>query len=865
MKQKSLSFLALLASAALLLSPTFVLSYGIEENAGLRWAQQASPTTVRLIVGPGFTDYQLNQKAFAFQVVSETDTRFTKGIAAKSVRVLETKPDVDIPEGWKGLNFKNTTLELELPADAALQAKHRYWVRINSAWVMAKNRQAAWIEAPGAKPTQTDLSPRYGLREAYVLSPQALHVIIGAGLDLARLVEKGNVTVSSPDDPAFASPIAPDKIGRRSNLDFYEPRGWPWKVYQRHELFLLLPKSLSPSKTYVVNLNTVPGKPVTCGQSSIRLLNHDRTALNLAIKVNQVGYLPDAEKFAYLGLWMGDAGAYDFTQVATEFEVRDAATHNVVLRGVPSLRHRAGTKTETVYKQDLSYENTWQLDLTPLRKPGQYYLAIPGMGRSFTFRIGTDIYESPTRIAMNGVFHQRCGIELKAPYASPGVYRPACHRNNTEYGTMASDKLHAKELVDFATDGTKHDLYGGHHDAGDWNPRSRLDYAENLFLLYTLNPLAFTDRQFNIPEAGNGIPDLLDEARWSLDLWTRLQDEDGGVHAKVETNGDPEEGDVAETDRLREFAYRKEPGASFRYAGNAAWASMIWRSLGKTAEANTLLARAVKAWDWGESHLSEFSSFKGGSNGRCVDQLTFAAAMLLQATGQPRYDEAFHKHSVIAADPTKAVEVYDKHDQTLGSYAYARLPEGLGDASLKKAIIASFEREFDAWRQAAETTNYRYMRSPYAPNTWGTGGLPAWLTRPAMTWALTADPVRKAAARQWMLFTNDFSLGCHPMNLVFSVGQGQRYVTGAWHGLQAESPGGLIPGLHTNGPGGRGAPGEKPSGGMGGWPNMSLYPTGEGSWPDLYRYSENASPGQNEGCWPQRMVFAYGLFLPPAL
>jgi len=859
------ALLALCVPAAFLLSSTVARSYGIEENAGLRWAQQVSPTTVQMIVGPGFSDYQLNQKAFAFQVVSETDRRFGHGVPAESVRKLGTEPDGDLPAGWQGPRFERTTLELKLPADQAMTSGHRYWIRINSAWVMAKNRQAAWIEPPAAKPTQRDLSPRYGIREAYVLSPQALHLVLGPGLDLNRLVEPGHVTVSSPDDPAFATPVVPEKIGRRSNLDFYEPKGWPWKPHQRHELFLLLPKSMSPGKTYVVNLNTVAGQPVTCGQATTRLVADDRTALNLAIKVNQVGYLPDAEKYAYLGMWMGDAGACDFTGAAAGFEVRDAATHAVVLLGTPTLRHRAGSKTETVYKQDLSYEDTWQLDLSPLRKPGQYYVAIPGMGRSFAFRIGSDVYADPTRIAMNGVFHQRCGIELKAPHATPGVYRPACHRTNTEYGTMSSDRLQAKELIDCATDGVKHDLYGGHHDAGDWDPRTRLDYAENLILLYELNSRAFADRQFNIPESGNGVPDILDEAWWSLDLWNRLQDEDGGVHAKVETNGDPEEGDAPDTDRLREFAYRKEPGASFRYAANAAWASPYWRRLGKTQTADALLARAVKAWNWGEAHLAEFADFKGGSNGRCVDQLTFAAAMLLQATGDTRYDEAFHKYSVIAADPTKFVEEYARHDQTLGSYAYARLPADVGDPALKKAIVASFEREFDEWRRAAETTNYRYMRSPYAPNTWGTGGLPAWLMRPAMTQALTTDPARKAAARQWMLFTNDFSLGCHPMNLVFSVGQGQRFVTGAWHGLQAMCPAAIIPGLHSNGPGGRGVPGEKPGkGGMGDWPNLSLYPTGEGSWPDLYRYSENASPGQNEGCWPHRMVFAYGLFLPPA-
>ncbi len=30
-------------------------------------------------------------------------------------------------------------------------------------------------------------------------------------------------------------------------------------------------------------------------------------------------------------------------------------------------------------------------------------------------------------------------------------------------------------------------------------------------------PERFTDNMLNIPESGNGIPDLLDEARWELE------------------------------------------------------------------------------------------------------------------------------------------------------------------------------------------------------------------------------------------------------------------------------------------------------------------------------------------------------------
>ena len=134
-----------------------------------------------------------------------------------------------------------------------------------------------------------------------------------------------------------------------------------------------------------------------------------------------------------------------------------------------------------------------------------------------------------------------------------------------------------------------------------------------------------------------------------------------------------------------------------------------------------------------------------------------------------------------------------------------------------------------------------------------------------MTMRLTADEKLKRTCRAWILFTNDFSLGCHPLNLVFTVGLGKRCVTSAWHYLLLNTPEGIIPGLQTEGAGGNFVAGDVPkAGGMGAWPGMSLYPAGP--WPDLYKYSEGASPGMNEGITVNMVVTAlsYGLMLPEA-
>jgi endoglucanase len=844
------------ALMAMMLFPVMVFGYGVEQNAGLRAAEKRSPTEIKLYIGPGFGDYKFKDRLPAFQVVSATDKDFQKGVAVDSVTIDGNEPDAEYPAAYSGPKFERHFLTMKLPADKPMKKGHKYWVRIVSTTVLAKNHAGAYIYQTDKIPKEK-LKMEYGLREYYVLTPSIIHLMTGSGIDLNKIKD---ITVSSSDDPDFSKSVKPQKVGRRSNLDFYVPRGWPWKFHQRHELFLMLPKSMKEGRTYTIDLNG--SNPVTFGTSKARIKFNSKKSQNLAIKVNQYGYLPNAQKIAYLGMWMGDANAADFS-TAKNFEVCDGKTGKTVFQGPIKLKRKATYKLEngkqvpdpkkvkgpeTVYKQDLSYEDVYEMDFSPFSKTGKYFISIPGFGRSFRFRIAKDIYSKAFKIQMNGLLHQRCGIELKKPFSKH--YRAACHRKNTEYSTAPKKQKHGKELVKYATDGIKHDLYGGHHDAGDWLPRSHIEVAEILFLLYELNPKAFYDGQLNIPENKNGIPDILDEAWWALDLFNRLQAKDGGVHCKIETNGDPMEFDMAETDRLREFAYRKEPGTTYRYAALAAQASMLWKKFGKKRKAAEMLKRAEKAWNWAEKN--------GGDKEK--DYNVFAAAMLFKATGDEKYDDAFKKYTVYAKNHTAPPFQWSKYDQRFGSFYYARNPKA--DPEIKKKIIASFESLFKKWRSAAETTNYRYMRSPYAPNTWGTGGIPKYSVFPVMTMHLTEDPAMKKSARQWMLFTNDFSLGCHPMNMAFTVGQGQRYVTSSWHHSQIHSPEGIIPGLQSEGAGGKFICGGKGSRGMSKWPGMSMYPAG--MWPDLYKYSENASPGMNEGvaATMAETVLSYGFFVP---
>ncbi len=81
---------------------------------------------------------------------------------------------------------------------------------------------------------------------------------------------------------------------------------------------------------------------------------------------------------------------------------------------------------------------------------------------------------------------------------------------------------------------TARDLRGGWFDAGDTNKyvNNAGQTLHQLLAAYRERPEIWTD-DLNIPESGNGRPDLIDEIIWELDWLKRMQQADGGVLIKV--------------------------------------------------------------------------------------------------------------------------------------------------------------------------------------------------------------------------------------------------------------------------------------------------------------------------------------------
>ena len=80
----------------------------------------------------------------------------------------------------------------------------------------------------------------------------------------------------------------------------------------------------------------------------------------------------------------------------------------------------------------------------------------------------------------------------------------------------------------------KVDACGGWHDAGDYGRYSSAAAVAlgHLLYAYELFPESFSET-INIPESGNGIPDILNECLYELNWLLKMQRKDGGVYHKV--------------------------------------------------------------------------------------------------------------------------------------------------------------------------------------------------------------------------------------------------------------------------------------------------------------------------------------------
>ena len=231
------------------------------------------------------------------------------------------------------------------------------------------------------------------------------------------------------------------------------------------------------------------------------------TAAPGIVKVNQIGFLPGSQKLAVVPQGAG-----------TRFEVVPAAGGKPVFSGTLGAPARWDASGETVRIADF----------TGLVAPGQYRIKVDGLPLSDAFPVKPDNYRALSAASLKAFYFNRTAIALAPQYAGAWA-RPAGHPDDkvVVHASAASGKRPADTVIASSR---------GWYDAGDYNkylPSSGIS-TYTLLAAFEHFPRWFERLDVNIPESGNGVPDIVDEAMWNLEWMLSMQDPaDGGVYHKL--------------------------------------------------------------------------------------------------------------------------------------------------------------------------------------------------------------------------------------------------------------------------------------------------------------------------------------------
>lgn len=390
-----------------------------------------------------------------------------------------------------------------------------------------------------------------------------------------------------------------------------------------------------------------------------------------AIKLNQVGFLPDANKIAVVP---GEGGR--------EFTITNMMDNSQVMSGA---LNAAAVWTP-------SQEQVSQADFSQITEAGRYRIDLTDSEQSAEFVVGQHALSEVHDAALKSYYFNRASSALESEFA--GIWqRPLGHAD--EQVSVHESAASEARPVGFELSAPR-----GWYDAGDYNK-----YVVNsgistytLMIAYLHYPEFYQNRAGAIPESSDAIPDILNEVKWNLDWLQAMQDpNDGGVYHKLTTLNFSGELMPHEADAQR-FVVQKSTAAALNFSAVMAVASRTFSDyLPELAE--DYAAQAVSAWQWADSNPDvpyvqpdDVSTGQYGDD-NFADEFAWAAAELFILTGEEVYLQRFNQLNVqpqVPAWPNSSalgyISLLDNADERLTEQQQADYQQPL--LSLASDIVA---------------------------------------------------------------------------------------------------------------------------------------------------------------------------------
>jgi len=596
-------------------------------------------------------------------------------------------------------------------------------------------------------------------------------VTYGEALDISSAISTGSWIMKSSEDPDYAGegvhPVAcfrKSKLNGMAQLDWNtSTNDWNYEYTMEHHIFLKLPHSMKQGKSYTLEINSNVHSDITTHDFRYDIFNSPTEAIH----TNLVGFSDRKSiKAADLYMWMGDGGARDYSDFkGNEVYIYDVKSgQSYVVGSVSYFTEKAAEASGHVLIQS----DVWTADFSVFNAPGTYRLAIEGVGCSENFTIGSDVFFEPFRVNTLGYFYMRIGqdnLEMapvpRRPLYIPGVSPPDTKVVITDFSpyhpeweNYSGDKWDQPDaFANYIKEGSPEnpDAYGGWSDAADWD--RHLEHSVNIYdmlLPYILTAGNLPSDELGIAESGNGIPDVLDEARMEVDFWLRLRYGKGYSHGV----SCPGNNTLYQADNT--------PMAAWVNAANAAMLADAFRISGHPALMEQYRDSAIVAYTYAGSLSNQMldTDFMAGLRGR--DLKMTAAAFLYNVTGDTRYEDVIQSESLVSG-PTSDFIRANQYNQLYAMAAYLSSP-----MTVNYPVLQDHMRSAAVYQAKQREANYSMVR----PSRRSSDGDYGWfhteqhVQRTILAHAIASDPGDKAFLEDALTLEADWSLGRNPANVI---------------------------------------------------------------------------------------------------
>ena len=638
--------------------------------------------------------------------------------------------------------------------------------------------------------------------------------------------------ISSPDDKSFVS-TQPLKVWRKS-----KPMNTDHTLTSEcdHWLFLQLPQPMKQGCTYEVSIP----KGIGADQEKVSVIFDVWNSQSEAIHVNIIGYSPaETIHAADLYQWLGDGGQRDYRS----WEGRKVYIYNVKTKkkqnvGTVKFWKSAADTAQEAGKKALIGTDVWNIDFKATT-PGRYRLVVEDVGCSMDFDIASDIYFQPYRYSVRGYYYMRLGEPKDPEHVWPVPRQPQFipetdPKGLTVYKTDLTpwdkewrdlhtdvwDEPHFKPV--FASIFWQHrlpgnpvntEVKGGHSDAFDWD--RHLAHVSNIYdmlLPYILSGGRLSEDHLGIRESGNGIPDIIDEARNEVDFFLSIRD--GEAYSQGVTN--PSE------DWSVMFQAGCTTMAAWANAANCAIIGEAFRLQGNDSLRQYYTDEAIKAFFFAsrqENLQLDDRQDIGSMQLRGRDFRQMAAAYLYNLTGDQQWEKIF------------AEEAYELSiANTWIAAAYLTCPQPRHFAERYQQILASVDKLAESYNIV--NMSQRPSRRSANDRRWQVSQN---LQLVMLAHYIAKDKARKKELEHVMYTEASWAMGRNPGNIVEMTGLGERhitdcYTTGRNDGAPESHPGQTpFNGTETWSPGHNGGDARVilkycyPDWNEGGWPRQESY------------------------------------------